>query len=361
MTYRVIGIMSGSSLDGVDLVFAALESKGKEWKYELLASACVPYDESWRERLKAAETCSLRDYFELDRGYGDYLGETVNRFIETHQLEYKVQMIAVHGHTVFHHPERGFTHQLGQGAAIAARTGVPVVTDFRSMDIALGGQGAPLVPLGEKLLFPGYDFYLNLGGIANVSAHHSGGVVGFDVCAANAILDTVARAQGLPFDDKGNCARAGSLHPPLLHSLNELPYYQLPHPKSLSNQFGRDIILPLIQQANLSPNDALHTYTEHIALQISKAINQFETLPHQPASLFITGGGAFNTFLLERIRHHLPEVNLILPDPSVIKFKEALIMALLGVLRWREEPTVIAGVTGAVKESIGGAIWAGHL
>ncbi|MBU6157648.1 MAG: anhydro-N-acetylmuramic acid kinase [Bacteroidetes bacterium] len=362
MIYRAIGIMSGSSLDGVDLVFVQLESKGKEWQYDIQASTCIPYEENWKERLRKAETCSLRDYLELDRAYGDWLGNLVNGFIEKNQLQYRVQLIAVHGHTVFHHPERGFTHQLGHGAAIAARTGLPVVNDLRAMDIALGGQGAPLVPLGEKLLFPGYDYFLNIGGIANISVHTQQGIIGFDVCAANAILDASARATGLPFDDEGRCARAGSLHSQLLQTLNNLPYYQLPHPKSLSNQFGRDIMLPLVEAVNISVNDALRTYTEHIAVQISKAIESVgEKNSEIQASLFITGGGAFNTFLIERIQHYLPHINLILPDKTIIQFKEALIMALLGVLRWREEPTVIAGVTGATKESIGGAVWAGHL
>jgi len=362
MIYRAIGIMSGSSLDGVDLVFAQLESKGKEWQYEIQASTCIPYEESWRERLRTAASCSLRDYLELDRAYGDLLGNLVNTFIEEHQLQHRVQLIAAHGHTVFHHPELGFTHQLGHGAAIAARTGLPVVSDLRAMDIALGGQGAPLVPLGEKLLFPGYDYYLNIGGIANVSVHTQEGIIGFDVCAANRILNSLAATEGLMYDDKGKLASSGKIDAELLRQLNEQAYYQQPFPKSLSNQFGENILLPLLTEAALDTHDLLCTYTEHIAIQVSKALLPLgEKYQLKEPSLLITGGGAFNERLIARIGAHLPGVNIILPAPTVIEYKEALIMALLGVLRWREEPTAMRSVTGALKDSIGGAVWAGHL
>lgn len=353
--------MSGSSLDGVDLVFASFESKGPEWNYSILASECVPYDTAWKKRLREASQLSAFDYLQLHADYGKYAGQLVKTFMESNGLDYKVQLIAVHGHTVFHEPQKGFTHQLGDGSAIAAITGIPVITDLRSMDIAFGGQGAPLVPLGEKKLFSDHRFFLNIGGIANVSVH-TDRVIGFDVCPANRILNLLAEKAGKEYDDKGELAKSGKVNQSLLDELNALPYYQQPYPKSLSNQFGLDIIVPMLTKYSDSIPDLLCTYTEHIAIQIHHALNPFlESSNLTPAQLMITGGGAYNDYLIERISHYLPSINIYLPAKEAIENKEALIMAFLGILRWREEPTVLNSVTGASQESIGGAVWSGHL
>jgi anhydro-N-acetylmuramic acid kinase len=361
MTYRAIGLMSGSSLDGVDLVFASFESKGPEWNYSILASECVPYDTAWKTRLREASQLSAFDYLQLHADYGKYLGQLVKTFMESNGLDYKVQLIAVHGHTVFHEPQKGFTHQLGDGSAIAAITGIPIITELRSMDIAFGGQGAPLVPLGEKKLFSDHRFFLNIGGIANVSVH-TDKVIGFDICPANRILNLLAEKAGKEYDDKGELAKSGKVNQSLLDELNALLYYQQPYPKSLSNQFGLDIIAPMLTKYSDSIPDLLCTYTEHIAIQIHHALNPFlESSNPTPAQLMITGGGAYNDYLIERISHHLPSINIHLPAKEVIENKEALIMAFLGILRWREEPTVQNSVTGASQESIGGAVWSGHL
>ncbi|MFN5334135.1 MAG: anhydro-N-acetylmuramic acid kinase [Bacteroidota bacterium] len=361
MTYRAIGLMSGSSLDGVDLVFASFESKGPEWNYSILANECVPYNTEWKKRLSEASQLSAFDYLQLHADYGKYLGQLVKAFMESYGLDYKVQLIAVHGHTVFHEPQKGFTHQLGAGATIAAITGIPVITNLRSMDIAFGGQGAPLVPLGEKKLFSGHRFFLNIGGIANISVH-TDKVIGFDVCPANRILNLLAEKTGKEYDDKGEMAKSGKINHTLLTELNTLPYYLQPYPKSLSNQFGLDIITPILAKYSDSIPDLLCTYTEHIAIQIHHALHPFSQSPEPSmAQLMITGGGAYNDYLIERISHHLPSVKIHLPEKEVIQYKEALIMAFLGILRWREEPTVLSSVTGASAESIGGAIWSGHI
>lgn len=361
MTYRAIGLMSGSSLDGVDLIFASFESKGSEWNYSILASECIPYDTEWTNRLSNAVQLSAFDYFQLHADYGKYLGRLVKKFMELHELDYKVQLIAVHGHTVFHEPQKGFTHQLGSGSDIAAITGIPVITDLRSMDIAFGGQGAPLVPLGEKKLFSDNRFFLNIGGIANVSAH-TDKVFGFDVCPANRILNRLAEKAGKEYDDKGIMAKSGKVNPLLLDELNALPYYQKAFPKSLSNQFGLEVITPILSKYTDNIPNLLCTYTEHIAIQISRAFKLFlELSDHNSAQIMITGGGAFNDYLIERIQHHLPSLRVYLPGEDVIQYKEALIMAFLGILRWREEPTVLSSVTGATTESIGGSVWSGHL
>jgi anhydro-N-acetylmuramic acid kinase len=360
MIYRAIGLMSGSSMDGVDLVFGSFESKGSEWNYSIEAAACVSYDIAWKKKLSEAAGLSALEYFRLHAEYGTYLGETVKKFMADHGLEYKVQLIAVHGHTVFHEPQQGFTHQLGEGAAIAAITGIPVITDLRAMDIACGGQGAPIVPLGEQKLFRQHSFFLNIGGIANISVHREK-VTGFDVCPANRILNLLAEKAGKEYDDKGEMARSGTIHQPLLAALNLLPYYQQVGPKSLSNRFGAETIVPFLEQYPVTIPNLLCTYTEHIAFQISRALQPFLTSSENRADpMMITGGGALNDYLVERIQHHLPSVEVQVPEQNIVKYKEALIMAFLGILRWREEPTVLHSVTGAAKESIGGAVWSGH-
>jgi anhydro-N-acetylmuramic acid kinase len=385
MIYKVIGLMSGSSLDGLDIAYVHLQERAatsqlpKTWDFNLLHTACYPYPEDWKHRLASATEVSALDYQLLHVEYGHYLGEQVSRFIEEFGLHYQVQLIVSHGHTTFHWPARKMTAQLGDGAAIAAETRINVVSDLRAMDLALGGQGAPIVPIGEKLLLPGYEYYLNLGGIANVSRH--GVALGgddrqsffaFDVCPANRVLNALAELEGHPYDDGGALAATGTVDNVLLQQLNALPYYGLPYPKSLANDFGTETVLPLvlrvIGERGLSVAVALRTYTEHIAVQIGRAVEKLgvgggmeKTAAGEAATprMLITGGGAHNTFLVERLRHKLG-VDVVVPDGKLADFKEALIMALIGVLRWREENNVMASVTGASRDSIGGAVWIGQ-
>jgi anhydro-N-acetylmuramic acid kinase len=359
MVYKVIGTMSGSSLDGLDIVFAELQEQAGAWQYELVHAACLPYDKSWFRRLQQAINLSAEEYLLLHTEYGQFMAKKINEFIDERKLQHQVNLISSHGHTTFHLPEKKMTHQLGDGAAIAAKTGLPVVSDLRSMDVAFGGQGAPVVPLGEKLLFYQYEYFLNIGGIANISIHKSNDVIAFDVCAANRVLNMLAEKMRLPFDDKGTAASRGSLNEDLLEKLNNFEYYKLPYPKSLPNSFGTDVIYPLLQSGSIPVEDALRTYTEHICIQIKTAFSKFQENKIQ--HLFITGGGAFNTFLIERLQKNLEEINfeIVVPVADVIKYKEALIMALLGALRWREQYTVLSSVTGASRNSIGGALWLG--
>jgi anhydro-N-acetylmuramic acid kinase len=227
------------------------------------------------------------------------------------------------------------------------------------MDIAFGGQGAPIVPMGEKLLFSDYKYFLNIGGIANISIHKDDEVIAFDVCAANRVLNMLANEKNLAYDDEGKISSQGKTNEQLLEKLNSLEYYKYPYPKSLANSFGTDIVYPLLKSGNISTEDALYTYSEHICLQIKNSLHPFKN--NELQKLFITGGGAFNLFLIERLQKNLQEINFEIYTPSadVIKYKEALIMALLGVLRWREQYTVLASVTGAIRNSIGGALWLG--
>jgi anhydro-N-acetylmuramic acid kinase len=359
MVYKVIGIMSGSSLDGLDIVYTELQEKGGSWNFTIMNVACVPYEAMWEQNLREAETLSAKDYLLLHTAYGHYTGKKVNEFIRAHNLQHQVDLVASHGHTVFHMPENKMTHQLGEGAAIAAETHLPVVCDLRSLDIAFGGQGAPIVPTGEKLLFSDFSFFLNIGGIANVSIRKEHTLIAFDVCPANRVLNMLAGEMGLAFDDQGHLSSQGSLHEDVLQKLNNLEYYTLHHPKSLANSFGTGIVYPLLQSSGNSIQDNLRTFTEHICIQLKHSLLPFKTDAVQ--KLFVTGGGAFNTFLLERLRENLGEINfeIFVPEADVVKYKEALIMAQLGTLRWREQNTVVASVTGALRNSIGGALWLG--
>lgn len=369
MVYRVIGLMSGSSLDGLDIAFVEITEASGAWAFEIVAADCYPYDAAWKNRLQQATSLHALDYQLLHVDYGRYLGNAVNRFIEEKGVQYKVAFIASHGHTTFHMPEKKLTAQLGDGAALAAETGLPVISDLRALDVAFGGQGAPLVPIGEKLLFDGYDLFLNLGGIANISFNDPDNYIAFDVCPANRVLNALAQEAGKAFDEGGDLAASGTVQHGLLKKLNALAYYQQSHPKSLANSFGTDVVHPLIKSAGLSPADALRTYVAHIVEQIKKAIVNSDWSIRNNYSpqttvykLLATGGGAFNTFLIEELRTALHEysIDVVVPDEGLVNYKEALIMALIGALRWRQEYTVLPSVTGAARASIGGALWIGQ-
>jgi anhydro-N-acetylmuramic acid kinase len=363
MIYRVLGLMSGSSLDGLDIAFVEFEEKAGKWAFNLLESECIQYSSDMEQRLANAPLLTALEFMQLHAEYGHFLGNTVNQFIQDKGLGYKVSLICSHGHTVFHVPGK-FTTQIGDGAAIAAVTGLPVVTDLRSMDVALGGQGAPIVPIGEKLLFGEHSLFLNIGGIANISHHHHSMHRAFDVCPANKVLNMLSMQVNKKFDQDGELASSGVVNDVLLKELNQLSYYQLPFPKSLANEFGTDIVYPLILSYGLSINDSLATYVEHIAIQVKNAIENFKLSDidnDSKSTLVVTGGGALNTFLVSRIQFHLAEFGITIGVPlkGIVEFKEAIIMALLGVLRWREEDTVLSSITGSSRNSIGGALWMG--
>lgn len=364
MVYRAIGLMSGSSLDGLDIVFTELEEIGGKWSYNIRHAECVPYPEEWVNKLSNATTLNALEYMRLHAEYGRYIGQQVNVFVEKHNLYHQVQLIASHGHTSFHEPQNKMTAQLGDGAAIAAVTGINVVSDLRAMDVALGGQGAPIVPIGEKLLLGNYPLLLNLGGIANISAALPEGYTAFDICPANRVLNMLAQDAGLAYDEGGTLSSKGFVRDEPLAKMNREPYYITKYPKSLANNFGTETIYPVLKNANLSVQDGLRTMVEHITIQITRSVGRLiNKLPEDaPRQMLVTGGGAFNTFLIERLQASLKVmgVELVVPDAQLINYKEALIMALLGMLRWREENTVLHSVTGASRSSIGGAVWMGQ-
>ena len=350
--------MSGSSLDGLDIVFAEFNEQGGQWTYDIKFADCYPYNGEWKKRLSEATHLSARDYLLLHTDYGHYLGKEVRRFMEDHSLEYRVGLVSSHGHTSFHIPSKGMTGQLGDGAAIAAELRLPVVTDLRAMDVAMGGQGAPIVPVGEKWLLPGYEYFLNIGGIANISRQGEE-YIAFDICPANRVLNLLAAEARKPFDEDGSMASAGKLNAVILEELNRQEYYSLPFPKSLANDFGTELLYPLVRRSG-SIEDALRTMVEHIALQLKNSLRALNN-GERPGKMLVTGGGAFNGFLVGRIREELKELNIEVEVPSarLVNYKEALVMAFIGILRWRQEVNVFSSVTGAKGDSVGGALWIG--
>jgi anhydro-N-acetylmuramic acid kinase len=364
MIYNVIGTMSGSSMDGLDIVYARIEEVGGNWSFEILQGECVPFSPTWTQTLHQLGQLSARDIFLTHTALGRWMGDAIQTFIQQHQLEHKVHLVASHGHTVFHDPAQGTSVQLGDGASIAAITRLPVVSDLRNMDIALGGQGAPIVPIGEKLFWKSIPYFLNIGGIANISIHANDRIA-FDVCPANRVLNLLVNELGKVYDDKGQEAAKGNIHDELLAELNDLDYYQQQAPKSLANEFGTDVVFACIQRYDMSIQDKLATMCEHIAVQLWRAVQHYplptEHLQH-PVSMMVTGGGAHHTYLVERIQFHLAPlgIHVEIPDSLVVDYKEALVMGLIGILRWREEVNVLSSVTGASRDSVGGALWMGQ-
>jgi anhydro-N-acetylmuramic acid kinase len=341
--------MSGTSLDGVDIAFCEFRV-ATDWSFELLASETIPYEEAWRARLVRAPHQRAAEFSETDCAYGSLLGKLVKEFCEKRHIT--PDFVASHGHTIFHQPRNGVTTQIGSGAYLAASAGFPVVCDFRRGDVALGGQGAPLVPVGDKLLFTAHAYCLNLGGIANVSYDAGGDRIAYDICPCNLVLNKYAATLGLPYDSGGELAAGGRIQPAILKKLEQLPYYRKSFPKSLGREEAELDFFPLLDTSGIGAADILATFCEHIAMETGKALRQAKG----NGTMLVTGGGAFNAFLLQRIRHHA-SVEVVVPDKKIVEFKEAIIFAFLGVLRMRNENNCLMSVTGASRDSCGGAIY----
>lgn len=353
--------MSGSSLDGLDIVYVHIDEARGKWSFEIKAADCHAYSDEWINKLKQAKEYPVTEFLQLHTAYGHYLGGQVQQFMDKHELELKVDFLASHGHTVLHKPEAKTTFQLGDGAAISAVLAMPVISDLRSMDVALGGQGAPIVPIGDRLLFAEYDYWLNLGGIANVTVRSGDTYTAFDICACNQVLNYFAAKNGLKYDDAGQLAQRGMVNEKVLAQLDELSYYHLLPPKSLGNEFSVEEVIPVIEAAGLSVADALATSVYHIAERIAHALKNVSGT-QAPAKLLATGGGALNTYLVAVLQSMLApeEITVTVPDEQLIQYKEAVVMALIGALRWREEENVFSSVTGALHDSVGGALWMGR-
>jgi len=351
-TYNVIGVMSGTSLDGIDLAHVLFSVSNGKWSFEILETETVPYNSDWLAKLKIAVDFPKEELKELNKDYTILLGNVIKAFIIKHNFV-NLDAVCSHGHTVLHQPQKGFTLQIGNLPEIAKILNQTMVCDFRIQDVELGGQGAPLVPIGDRILFADYDYCLNLGGFSNVSFEQHGKRIAFDICPVNTVLNFYANKLGLDYDNKGDVSKSGKINAVLLNELNELDYYKTAFPKSLGFESVKAIILPLIEKYPISTQDKMRTFTEHIATQTSLA------LPRKQGKIFITGGGAYNDFLIERMHSWLPEVEIIIPNAKVLEYKEALIFALLGVLKLRNEINVLSSVTGARHDHSSGVILRG--
>lgn len=344
--YYCIGLMSGTSLDGLDICYSKF-NRSSSWHFEILKAETIAYSPEWKEKLNSAPLLSSEKLLSLHSEYGFYLGNAVQDFILNNRIE-NLNCISSHGHTVFHQPGNKFTLQIGDGRAIKQITGKPVIYDFRSQDVLMGGNGAPLVPIGDQLLFSGYSACLNLGGFTNISFTENGKRIAFDISPLNVVLNSLSSRLGQEYDKNGDIARNNSVNHILLEKLNALEFYKLPAPKSLGTEWVNAEILPLLQ--NIPTETAIATVTIHTAEQIARALNEkkFDTV-------FITGGGAYNTFFMESLQQ-LTTTQLIIPDPEIIEFKEALIFAFMGLLKSLGENNVLSSATGATYDHSSGSI-----
>lgn len=335
--YRAIGLMSGTSLDGLDICYVQFQRKN-HWSFEILQAETISYSSDWEKKLRNAVNCSAEELMALNSEYGFLLGKLTSTFIEKHGIEH-LDVIASHGHTVFHQPDKKFTTQIGDGRAIKIATGFPVAYDFRMQDVLLGGNGAPLVPIGDELLFSDFAACINLGGFSNISFRQNEKRIAFDICPVNILLNRYAQKLGSKYDENGNIARQGNLYEKLLQNLNHLNYYQLEAPKSLGSEWVENSVEPLL--IGIDAETVLATFTKHASDQISKIISE-----HNFKNVLVTGGGAYNRYLIELIEA-TTKTKISVPEKTIIEFKEALIFAFMGVLRIIGENNVLSNATGS--------------
>ncbi len=349
---HVIGVMSGTSLDGIDVAEITF-SATKNWHFELGVCKTYGYSQFWEDRLRSAPSLSSKELEELNKAYTVYLASVINEFIiENHITE--IDAVCSHGHTILHQPHNGFTLQIGNLPELAILLQKKVVCDFRIADVAHGGQGAPLVPIGDQLLFANYNYCINFGGFANISFEKTGKMIAYDICPVNVVLNAYALKLGKAYDAEGSFAKTGKIHEALLKALNELSFYKMLPPKSLGIEWVNAVVFPLIESYKLSPQDVLRTFTAHIAQCVGKSL---ETPSNgSEIKVLITGGGVYNTFLVNEIKKYTT-ASIILPNSKLIEYKEALIFGLLGVLKLKGKVNVLASVTGAKRDHSSGKIF----
>lgn len=345
--YNAVGIMSGTSIDGIDIVLCHF-FYSKNWTFEVIKAKTIKYDQNWKDQLQSAEQLSGLKLLKLHKNYGRFIGKNINQFLAA--IKEKPDLIASHGHTIFHQPEHKLTLQIGDGAEIASDTGITTISDFRLLDVALGGQGAPLVPIGDELLFSKYDYCLNIGGFANISTKQNDQRIAFDISPANIILNSLANKLGHSFDKDGLTGQSGKINQSILNKLNNIKFYHLPSPKSLGKEWLNEIFIPVLKNSDISVTDQLCTLYEHISDQITKVISS-----NPEKKVLVTGGGAYNKYLIERIRAKT-KAQIIIPSNQIVEFKEALIFALLGILRYNRKINCLSSVTGAISDSSSGII-----
>jgi anhydro-N-acetylmuramic acid kinase len=347
-TYRVIGVMSGTSLDGIDLCEVEFKYDNARWFFDILRATTIPYAKDWVSILRDAHYLSRDELISLDQNYTVLLAGAVSNFMTKPE---DIDLVCSHGHTVLHQPEKGLTYQIGNLPRLAKQIKKTVVCDFRTADVALGGQGAPLVPVGDRLLFSAYDYCINIGGFVNISCEKSSQRLAFDVCPANKILNLYAEKLGLDYDDKGEIAKSGACHQKLLEALNTLKFYHTSPPKSLGIEWLEQKMIPVLNQFNLSDKDMMNTLCHHIAFQISRVLEQ------KPSKVLITGGGAYHDYLIDCLQNIAGSLKICIPDATLLEYKEAMIFGLLGVLKYRGENNVLSSVTGAKYDHSSGKVY----
>lgn len=349
-SYNVIGIMSGTSLDGLDIAFCKLGKDRNKWNYSVVAAETISYSQEIKKLLSDCQYSSGNHLLEINNLYGKYIADAINEFLSKRNI--KADLIASHGHTIFHQPEKNLTYQVGNGAVIACHTGITTIADFRIQDVANGGQGAPLVPVGDEILFGEYSACLNLGGFSNISYNRKSQRIAFDICPVNIVLNYLAGFEGKEMDENGKIASSGKIIESLFNELESLDYYKKQPPKSLGKEWVEKNIFPLVKKQKYATNDLIRTFTEHVSLRISEAFSEIKK-----GEILVTGGGAFNKFLIQKITEKSKNVIIKLPEKIVINYKEALIFALLGVLRYRDEINCFSSVTGAKSDSSTGVVF----
>jgi anhydro-N-acetylmuramic acid kinase len=345
--YNVIALMSGTSLDGIDLLYVSFSYKD-QWNFKIHYNETYKYSSEWKRVLSNLTNKSLEELRSLDIEYSFYLADVILNFSDSNSIQ-DIDFIASHGHTALHQPNEGFTYQIGNRQELSDKLKQKVICDFRIQDVKLGGQGAPLVPIGDQLLFNDYTYCLNIGGFANISFEDNKSRIAYDICPVNIVLNHYVKSLNLEYDDKGQLASKGIVDGHLLNDLNSLPYYNERAPKSLGLEWVQTEVLPLIEHYKLQIETILRTFIEHVAIQISKELKK------ENASVLITGGGVYNNFLIERLKSHTQN-EIIIPSKEIIEFKEALIFGLLGVLKSRNEVNCLSSVTGSSKNHSSGKI-----
>ena len=340
VNYKVLGIMSGTSLDGIDLAISTFTKKEK-WSFSIKKAKTIKYSNYWIKILSELHKKNNNTISKINIRYGRFLGEKINTFLNNQKIDF----IASHGHTIYHQPENNYTLQIGDGSTVAKITNIKTINNFRNLDISLNGQGAPLVPIGDLYLFSKYKYCVNLGGFANISIKKNNEIIAFDICPVNIVLNSISKRIGLAYDINGLVAKKGKIIPELLEKLHSLSFYRKNPPKSLSREWVEKYINPLLKKYNAK--DILHTFCEHIGFQIGKLLKD--------KSALFTGGGVFNSYLMSRISFY-SKSKINIPNNKIINFKEALIFAFLGVLRERNEVNCLKSVTGARKNNCGGEI-----
>ncbi|WP_250432938.1 anhydro-N-acetylmuramic acid kinase [Hanstruepera flava] len=347
--YFVIGCMSGTSLDGLDLAYIRF-SLDQKWSFEIIHAETVPYSAEWRQKLKNLVTFSDAELKLVDEEYTELLANNINNFIRQNNINV-LDAICSHGHTALHQPDIKLTYQIGNLKQLSILTQKTVVCDFRKQDVEFNGQGAPLVPIGDRLLFSDYGFCLNLGGFANISFEKEDHRIAFDICPANIVLNHYVSELGLEYDPSGEIASRSIINESLLNKLNELPYYKQNHPKSLGLEWVENNVYPLIDSYKLDVPTILRTFVEHIAVQTVKV---FRETPK--SSVLISGGGAYNIFLIDLLKAK-SSIKIVIPNQDILEYKEAVIFGLLGVLKLRSEVNCLASVTGAKKNHSSGKVY----